>query len=93
MRSGGAIPPPQKGYLSDTCAMPCEDKAEKILRETLRAGAQRTNPTEGYWRASLEQLVPTGYGPDSYLESEESLHSLLDLLVPLHLNTQHPGQA
>ena len=24
MRSGGAIPPPQKGYLSDTCAIPYE---------------------------------------------------------------------
>ena len=27
MRSGGAIPPPQKGYLSDTCAIPHENKA------------------------------------------------------------------
>ena len=27
MRSGGAIPPPQKGYLSDTGAMPYENKA------------------------------------------------------------------
>ena len=28
MRSGGAIPPPpQKGYLSDTCAFPFENKA------------------------------------------------------------------
>ena len=27
MRSGGAIPPPQKGYLSDTCAIPYENKA------------------------------------------------------------------
>ena len=26
MRSGGAIPPPQKGYLSDTGAIPCENK-------------------------------------------------------------------
>ena len=26
-RSGGAIPPPQKGYLSDTCAIPYENKA------------------------------------------------------------------
>ena len=28
MRSGGAIPPPQKGYLSDTCAIPYENKAK-----------------------------------------------------------------
>ena len=27
MRSGGAIPPSQKGYLSDTCAIPYENKA------------------------------------------------------------------
>ena len=27
MGSGGAIPPPQKGYLSDTCAIPFENKA------------------------------------------------------------------
>ena len=27
MRSGGAISPPQKGYLSDTCAIPSENKA------------------------------------------------------------------
>ena len=27
MRSGGAISPPQKGYLSDTCAIPYENKA------------------------------------------------------------------
>ena len=27
MRSGGAIPPPSNGYLCDTCAIPCENKA------------------------------------------------------------------
>ena len=27
MQSGGAIPPPQKGYLCDTCAIPCANKA------------------------------------------------------------------
>ena len=27
MRSGGAIPPPTKGHLSDTCAIPYENKA------------------------------------------------------------------
>ena len=27
-RSGGAIAPPQKGYLSDTCAIPYENKAK-----------------------------------------------------------------
>ena len=27
MRSGGAIPPPQKGYLGDTCRIPYDNKA------------------------------------------------------------------
>ena len=41
MRSGGAIPPPQKGYLSDTCAIPYENKAngcDTPLRDTISKG-------------------------------------------------------
>ena len=39
--SGGAIPPPQKGYLSDTCAIPYENKANECdtpLRDTISKG-------------------------------------------------------
>ena len=54
MRSGGAIPPPQKGYLSDTGAIPYENKAnwcdtplcDKNLERVLRdmGGVSRTGP-------------------------------------------------
>ena len=36
MRSAGAIRPPQKGYLSDTCAIPCERKAQRLRYPPLR---------------------------------------------------------
>ena len=42
MRSGGAIPPPQKGYLSDTCAIPYENKAngcDTPLCDTISKGS------------------------------------------------------
>ena len=41
MRSGGAIPPPQKGYLSDTCAIPYENKenaSDTPLCDTISKG-------------------------------------------------------
>ena len=46
MRSGGAIPPPppQKGYLSDTCAIPYENKAngwDTPLCDTISKGVAR----------------------------------------------------
>ena len=53
MRSGGAIPPPQKGYLSDTCAIPYENKAngcDTPLCDTISkrycaiGGVSRTGP-------------------------------------------------
>ena len=53
MRSGGAIPAPQKGYLSDTCAIPYENKANgcdpptaMLSRRVLRdmGGVSRTGP-------------------------------------------------
>ena len=44
MRSGGAIPPPpQKGYLSDTCTIPYENKARSVR-----------NPPLGYY---LERVL------------------------------------
>ena len=53
-RSGGAIPPPQKGYLSDTCATPYENKANRVRYSPLRyylervlrdmGGVSRTGP-------------------------------------------------
>ena len=42
MRSGGAIPPPpQKGYLSDTCAIPYENKAKRVPYPPLRYYLER----------------------------------------------------
>ena len=35
-RSGGAIPPLQKGYLSDTCAIPYENKAKRTRYPLVR---------------------------------------------------------
>ena len=34
MRSGGAIPPPQKGYLSDTCAIPYDQRVLNVGAQT-----------------------------------------------------------
>ena len=59
MRSGGAIPPPPptKGYLSDTCAIPYENKAKRVRYPPLRyylermlrgLGVSRTGPLR--WR-------------------------------------------
>ena len=43
MRSRGAMPPPppQKGYLSDTCAIPYENKAVVGPGPSLKEGQQR----------------------------------------------------
>ena len=42
IRSGGAIPPPpQKGYLSDTCAIPHEDKVTRVRYPPLRYYLER----------------------------------------------------
>ena len=42
MRSGGAIPPPTKGgYLSDTCAIPYENKAKSVRYPPLRHYLER----------------------------------------------------
>ena len=56
MRSRGAIPPPQKGYLSDTSAIPFENKANRCdtpLYDTISQGycaiwgVSRTGPLRG----------------------------------------------
>ena len=41
MRSGGAIPPPQKGYLSDTCAIPYETRQNACNTPPLRYYLER----------------------------------------------------
>ena len=41
LQSGGAIPPPQKGYLSDTCARPYENKAKRVRYPPLRYYLER----------------------------------------------------
>ena len=68
MGSGGAIPPLKKGYLSDTCAIPHENKAngcdtpllryylEKVLRDM--GGLSRTGPLRLRQRCDKMQENP-----------------------------------
>ena len=54
MRSGGAIPPPQKGYLSDTCAIPYENKAngcDTPLCDTISKGYCAIRGGISHWAA------------------------------------------
>ena len=56
MRSGGAIPPPppKKGYLSDTCAIPFENKAtgcDTPLCDTLSKGYCAIGGGISHWAA------------------------------------------
>ena len=71
MRSGGAIPPPPKGYLSDTCAIPYENKAngcDTPLCDTISEGycaiwgVSRIGPLRlgTVWRQDLAILSPEG---------------------------------
>ena len=56
MRSGGAIPPPQKGYLSDTCAIPYENKAngcDTPLCDTISKGYCAIWGGISHWAAKL----------------------------------------
>ena len=56
MRSGGAIPPPQKGYLSDTCAIPFENKAngcDTPLCDTISKGYCAIWGGISHWAAKL----------------------------------------
>ena len=60
MRSGGAIPPPQKGYLSDTCAIPYENKAkgcDSPLCDTISKGYCAIWGGISLWAA---KVVPKG---------------------------------
>ena len=66
MRSAGAIPRPQKGYLSDTCAIPHENKAngcDTPIRDTISKrycaiwGVSRTGPLSlRYFSTELEAI-------------------------------------
>ena len=70
MRSGGAIPPPQKGYLSDTCAIPHENKVngcdtpplryylERVLRDM--GGVSRTGPLSADIHDPKARTFPKG---------------------------------
>ena len=54
MRSGGAIPPPQKGYLSDACAIPFENKAKACdtpLCDTISRGYCAISGGISHWAA------------------------------------------
>ena len=58
IQSGGAIlPPPQKGYLSDTGAMPHEKKAngcDTPLCDTISKGACAIGGGISHWAARVE---------------------------------------
>ena len=53
MRSGGAIAPHQKGYLSDTCAIPHENKANGCDTPPLRYYLERVLRDMGGYLALL----------------------------------------
>ena len=58
-RSGGATPSPQNGYLSETCAIPYENKADGCdtpLCDTISKGYCAT------WRVSRSGPLSTGHG-------------------------------
>ena len=65
MQSGGAIPPPQKGYLSDTCAIPFENKANGcdppsaiLSRKGIAryGGVSRTGPLSAWQKSTPTYL-------------------------------------
>ena len=63
MRSGGAIPPPQKGYLSNTCATPYENNANGCDTPPLRYYLKRVLRDMGgisHWAAKGVQQC--GFG-------------------------------
>ena len=60
MRSGGAIPPPQKGYLSETCAIPYENKAngcDTPLCDTISKGYCAIWGGISHWAAKVESVA------------------------------------
>ena len=60
MRNGGAIPPSNLGYLSDTCAIPYENKAKRVRYPPLRYYLERVLRDRGggggcilHWAAKI----------------------------------------
>ena len=88
MRSGGTIPPPQKGYLSDTCAIPYENKANECdtpLCDTISKGycaiwgVSRAGPlsAEPIWRRFFPPInLYTESMTSAFLEENVMLVSL-----------------
>ena len=71
MQSGGAIPPPQKGYLSDTCAIPYENKAngcDTPLCDTISKGYCAKGGGISHWAAKELHREPPP--PDLPLRSD-----------------------
>ena len=61
MRSGGAIPPPQKGYLSDTCAIPYETRKKRAIPPSAilsRKGIARYGGCISHWAAKRLRHLP-----------------------------------
>ena len=68
MRSRGAIPPPQKGYLSDTSAIPYENKAngcDTPLCDTISKGYCAMWGGISHWAAKSRHGQQTGLVLDS----------------------------
>ena len=66
MRGGGAIPPPQKGYLSDTCAIPYENKAngcDTPLCDTISKGYCAIGGGISHWAAKYGAAFLLRKGP------------------------------
>ena len=57
MQSGGAIPPPRKGYLSDTCPIPYENKAngcDAPICDTISKGYCAIGGGISHWAAKIQ---------------------------------------
>ena len=73
MRNGGAIPPPQKGYLSDTCVITYENKAngcDTPLCDTISKGYCGIWGGISHWAAkptkrTYKEHFPKGSRPQS----------------------------
>ena len=68
MRSGGAIPPPSKGYLSDTCAIPYENKAngcDTPLCDAISKGYRAVWGGISHWAAKSAGGLPANVSANS----------------------------
>ena len=80
MRSGGAIPPPQKGYLSDTCAMPYENRAngcDTPLCDAISKGHCAIWGGISHWAARPGKIVCrllSGIGPEGAGKLKENAY-------------------